>query len=161
MCYARKDYIFQKHLCKNTAELLQEENVKKASVSEAYVGPCQLSMMDLFAKIVKNFQPFTISAKIFPSHRMFDRVLNKPLYTLCNSFILENCFILSFSITCPFHTRTRSRNIYIMDRSLWRKALALAHSRKRQLQLFCGFTVFSTELDNCRTEGRLYNITYI
>ena len=34
-------------------------------------------MMDLFAKIVKDFQPFTISAKIFPSHRMFDKVLNK------------------------------------------------------------------------------------
>ena len=144
----------------DTAELLQEENISvqwKASVPETNVGPCQLFMMDLFAKIFKDFQPFTISAKIFPSHRMFDRVLNKTLYTLSNSFILENCFILSFSIMiCPFYMRTRSRNIYIMDRSLWRKALALAYSGKCQLQLFCGFTVFPTELDNCRTESFLY-----
>ena len=138
----------------DTAELLQEENIKIASVPETNVGPCQLSMMDFFAKIVKDFQPFTISAKIFPPHRMFDRVLNKNLYTLSNYFILENCFILSFSIMiCPFHMRTRSRNICILDRSLWRKALALAHSGKCQLQLFCGFTVLSTELDNCRTES--------
>ena len=75
-------------------------------------------MMDLFAKIVKDFQSFTISAKTFSSHRIFDRVLNKPLYTLSNSLILENCFILSFSIMiCPFHMRARSRNIYIIDPS--------------------------------------------
>ena len=55
MCYSRKNDIFQKHLCKNTSELLQEENIKKGSVPEAYVGPCQLSMMDHFAKIVKDF----------------------------------------------------------------------------------------------------------
>ena len=55
MCYSRKDYIFQKPLCKNTAELLQEENIKKVSAPEAYVGPCQLSMMDLFARTVKDF----------------------------------------------------------------------------------------------------------
>ena len=55
MCYPRKDYIFQKPLCKNTAELLQEEHIKKVSVPEAYVGRCQLSMMDLFAKTVKDF----------------------------------------------------------------------------------------------------------
>ena len=132
----------------------ERREYKKASVSEAYVGPCQLCMMDLFAKIVKDFSPLTISAKIFPSHRMFDRVLNKPLHNLSNSFILENCFILSFSIISPFHMRARSRNIYIMDRSLWRK-LALTHSRKRQLQL-CGLTVFPTALDSCRIEGRLY-----
>ena len=53
--HSRKDYIFQKHLCKNTAELLQEENMKKVNVPEAYVGPCQLAMMDLFPKIVKDF----------------------------------------------------------------------------------------------------------
>ena len=55
MCYPRKDYIFQKPLFKNTAELLQEEHIKKVSVPEAYVGRCQLSMMDLFAKTVKDF----------------------------------------------------------------------------------------------------------
>ena len=49
--HSRKDYIFKKHLCKNTAELLQEENMKKVNVPEAYVGACQLSMMDLFATI--------------------------------------------------------------------------------------------------------------
>ena len=49
--HSRKDYIFQKHLCKNTAELLQEENMKKVNVLEA----CQLSMIHLFAKNVKNF----------------------------------------------------------------------------------------------------------
>ena len=52
---SRKDYIFQKHLCKNTAEIWQEENMKKVNVPEAYVGACQLSVMDLFAKIVKHF----------------------------------------------------------------------------------------------------------
>ena len=119
MCYSRKDYKFQKHLCKNTSELLQETNIKKVSVPEAYARSCQLSMMDFFAKIVKEFQPFTISAKTFSSHRMFDRVLIKPLYTLSNSIVLKNCFILSFSIMiCPFHMRRRSRNIYIIDRSL-------------------------------------------
>ena len=55
MCYSTKDYISQKHLCKNTSGLLQEENVKKFSVPEAHVGTCELSMMDLFAKIVKDF----------------------------------------------------------------------------------------------------------
>ena len=35
-----KDYIFQKHLGKNTAELLHEENMKKVNVPEAYVGTC-------------------------------------------------------------------------------------------------------------------------
>ena len=65
MCYSRKDYIFQKHLCKNTSELLQETNIKKVSVPEAYARSRQLSMMDFFAKIVKEFQPFTISAKTF------------------------------------------------------------------------------------------------
>ena len=53
--HSRKDYIFQKHWCKNTAELLQEENTKKVNVPEAYVGACQLSMMDYFAKIMKDF----------------------------------------------------------------------------------------------------------
>ena len=53
--HSRKDYIFQKHLCKNTAELLQEENTRKVNVPVAYVGACQLSMMDLLAKIVKDF----------------------------------------------------------------------------------------------------------
>ena len=53
--HSRKDYIFQKYLCKNTAELLQEENMKKVNVPEAHIGACQLSMMDLFAKIVKDF----------------------------------------------------------------------------------------------------------
>ena len=53
--HSRKDYIFQKRLHKNTAELLQEENMKKANLPEANVGPCQLSMMDLFAKILKDF----------------------------------------------------------------------------------------------------------
>ena len=55
MCYSTKDYISQKHLCKNTSELLQEANFKKFSVPEANVGTCELSMMDLFAKIVKDF----------------------------------------------------------------------------------------------------------
>ena len=105
-------------MCKNTAELLQEEKTKKVNVPETYVGFCQLSMMDLFAKIAKDFQSFTISEKTFSSHRIFDRVLNKPLYTFSNSLILENCFILSFSIMmCPFHMRARSWNIYIIDPS--------------------------------------------
>ena len=55
MCYLRKDYLFQRHLCKNKAELMQEENIEKMSVLEAYLGPFPLSMMDLFAKIVKDF----------------------------------------------------------------------------------------------------------
>ena len=89
---------------------------KKFSVPEVHVETCELSMMDLFAKIVKDFQPFTISPKTFSSHRMLDRVLTKPLYTLSNSLILENCFIFSLSIMiCPFHMRTRNQNIYIID----------------------------------------------
>ena len=40
---------------KNTAKLLQEQNMEKVNVSEAYVGPCQLSIIDLSAKIVKDF----------------------------------------------------------------------------------------------------------
>ena len=47
MCYLRKDYLFQRHLCKNTAELMQEKNIEKFSVPEAYLGPCELSMMDV------------------------------------------------------------------------------------------------------------------
>ena len=103
---SQKGLYIPKTFVKEYSWTFEIREYKKASVSEAYVGPCQLSVMDLFAKIVKDFSPFTISAKIFPSHRMFDRVLNKPLYTLSNSFILENCFILSFSIICPFHMRT-------------------------------------------------------
>ena len=37
MCFSNTDYIFQNYLCKNTAELLQEENIKNVSVSETYV----------------------------------------------------------------------------------------------------------------------------
>ena len=33
---------------------MEEENIKKVSVPEACFGPCQLSLMDLFAKIVKD-----------------------------------------------------------------------------------------------------------
>ena len=51
----RKDHIFQKHLCKNTAELMQEKNIEKVSIPEAHLGPCQLSMINFFAKTVKGF----------------------------------------------------------------------------------------------------------
>ena len=34
---------------------MQEENIEKVSVPEAYLGPCQLSMINLFTKIVKDF----------------------------------------------------------------------------------------------------------
>ena len=33
---------------------MQEENIKKVIVPKAYLGPCPLSMMDLFVKIVKD-----------------------------------------------------------------------------------------------------------
>ena len=62
MCYIKMDYLFQSHLSKNTAKLIEEENIKKVSVPEAYLGPCQLPLMDLFAKIVKEIWPYTISA---------------------------------------------------------------------------------------------------
>ena len=92
--------------------IFKQIKLKKFNVQEAYVGPCQLSMMDLFAKIIKEFYSFTVSAKTISSSRIFDRVLNKPLCTLSNSLILENCFILSFSIMiCPFHMRARSRKL--------------------------------------------------
>ena len=51
----RKDHIFQKHLCKNTAELMQEKNIEKVSIPEAHLRPCQLSMINFFAKTVKGF----------------------------------------------------------------------------------------------------------
>ena len=63
MCYLRKGYLFQRHLCKNTDELTQEENIDKFSVPQVYLGPCQLSMIDFFAKMVKDFWSYTISEK--------------------------------------------------------------------------------------------------
>ena len=63
MCYLRKGYLFQRHLCKNTDELIQEENIEKFSVPQVYLGPCQLSMIDFFAKMVKDFWSYTISEK--------------------------------------------------------------------------------------------------
>ena len=47
----RKDYIFPKYLCKNTAELMEEETIVKASIPEAYLEPCQLSMLDSLRKL--------------------------------------------------------------------------------------------------------------
>ena len=55
MCYPRKDYELQNYLCEKTVEHIQEENIEKASVLEAYLGPCQLPMAKLFAKIVRVF----------------------------------------------------------------------------------------------------------
>ena len=66
--HSRKDYIFQKNLCKNTAEILQEKNMKKVNVPEAYVGPFQLSMMGLCVKIVKDFRRLLFLQKYF--HRI-------------------------------------------------------------------------------------------
>ena len=43
--------MFQKHLCKNAAELMKEENVENVSVPEAYLGHYQLSMMNVYSKI--------------------------------------------------------------------------------------------------------------
>ena len=68
ICYLRTDYLFQRHLCKNTAQLMQEENIEKVSVPEVYLGPCSLSMMDLFAKIVKDFGRMLFLQKHF--HRI-------------------------------------------------------------------------------------------
>lgn len=34
---------------------MQEKNIEKVSIPEAYLGPCQLSMMNFFAIIVKDF----------------------------------------------------------------------------------------------------------
>ena len=34
---------------------MQEQSIEKFRVTEAYLGPCQLSMMDLLAKMVKPF----------------------------------------------------------------------------------------------------------
>ena len=42
---------------------MQEENIEKFSVLEVYLGPCQLSMIDFFAKMVKDFWSYTISEK--------------------------------------------------------------------------------------------------
>ena len=63
MYYLRKGYLFQRHLCKNTDELMQEENIEKFSVLEVYLGPCQLSIVEFFAKMVKDFWSYTISEK--------------------------------------------------------------------------------------------------
>ena len=52
MCYSRTDYIFQNYLCKNTAELWQDENIKRVSVSETYVdydGPFCENCLKLLA----------------------------------------------------------------------------------------------------------------
>ena len=55
MRYPRKDYELQNYLCEKTVEHIQEENIEKASVLEAYLGPCQLPMAKLFAKMVRVF----------------------------------------------------------------------------------------------------------
>lgn len=34
---------------------MQEKNIEKVSIPEAYLGPCQSSMMNFFAIIVKDF----------------------------------------------------------------------------------------------------------
>ena len=63
MCYLRKGYLFQRHLCKNTDELMHEESIEKFSVPEVHLGPSQLSMIDFFVKTVKGFWSYTISEK--------------------------------------------------------------------------------------------------
>ena len=55
MCYLRTDYLFQRHLCKNTTQLMQEEKIEKVSVPEVYLVPCSLSMIDLTVKSFKDF----------------------------------------------------------------------------------------------------------
>ena len=72
----------------NTAGLMQEKNIEKVSVPEACLRPCQLFMVNFFAKIVKDFEQFVISERTLLLQQMFDRVLNTSLYTLSNSFIL-------------------------------------------------------------------------
>ena len=37
---------------------MQKKNIEKVSIPEAYLGPCQLSMMNFFAIIVKDFLLF-------------------------------------------------------------------------------------------------------
>ena len=105
MCYLRKGYLFQRHLCKNTDELTQEENIDKFSVPQVYLGPCQLTMIDFFAKMVKAFGRILFLKKTFPSHQMFNRVVNTHLPPLSNSFILH----LTSIMTYQFLMGTRSR----------------------------------------------------
>ena len=42
---------------------MQEENIEKFSVPEAYLGPCQLLVIDFYANMVKDFWSYTISEK--------------------------------------------------------------------------------------------------
>ena len=55
MFNTEKDHIFQKHLCKNTAELVQEKSIEKVSIPEAFLAHCKLSMMNFFARNFKDF----------------------------------------------------------------------------------------------------------
>ena len=41
----------------------KKKKKKKPVITEAYLEPCQWSMMDFFALIVNSFQPLTISPK--------------------------------------------------------------------------------------------------
>ena len=84
---------------------MQEENIEKFSVPEAYLGPRQLLVIDFYANMVKDFWSYTISEKTFPSHQMFDRVVNAHLPPLSNSFILHLTSIMIFE----FLMGTRSR----------------------------------------------------
>lgn len=43
---------------------MQEENFEKFGVPEACLGPCSLSMINFFAKMVKGFWVYTISELI-------------------------------------------------------------------------------------------------
>ena len=100
----KKGLYIPKHLCKNTGELMQEQNIEKLSILEAYLGPCQFSLMDPFAKIVRLLAVYYICKNISIAPKMFDRVLNTSLYTLSNSFIL--CIT---PIIFPFHMGIKSR----------------------------------------------------
>ena len=82
-----KDHIFQKHLCKNTAELVQEKSIEKVSIPEAFLAPCKLSMMNFLLEILRTFSSLLFLQEHL--YQMFDKVLSTPLYILSNSLILN------------------------------------------------------------------------
>ena len=56
LCSIRERIIYSQKIDARTyVELMQEKNIEKVSIPEAYLGPRQLSMMNFFAIIVKDF----------------------------------------------------------------------------------------------------------
>ena len=56
LCSIRERIIYSQKIDARTyVELMQEKNIEKVSIPEAYLGPCQLSMMNFLQLLLRTF----------------------------------------------------------------------------------------------------------